>query len=245
LHRPEKVLYYLLIVMAPSKKKKGPGPFSVRDCALVSLATGISAQNLKEFREGLLSVHPGSIYHHFWGRLLQPRFDEPEYNNDFASWAFRALNDKALAERLSVVDPTELETIEDIRQELLEIVEMRLDESEMIPWAKADQQFHFIRSQIVVLDTGLRLKSPEELARVVPMMSSGSIFYHFIDARRRTDDGSDDFSSWLSGYGNSYQDLIARLQMVEPYFFSLKNTRKTLSEIFDRFFRLGEGMVCE
>ncbi len=54
-------------------------PFSVKDCALVTIATGKKAQNLKEMREHLLNIHLGSVYHHFWGGLLRPRFDEPEY----------------------------------------------------------------------------------------------------------------------------------------------------------------------
>ena len=52
-------------------------PFSVKDCALVTIATGKKAQNLKEMREHLLNIHLGSVYHHFWGGLLRPRFDEP------------------------------------------------------------------------------------------------------------------------------------------------------------------------
>ncbi|MBW1712456.1 MAG: hypothetical protein JRJ59_04855, partial [Deltaproteobacteria bacterium] len=71
-------------------------PFRIRDCALITLATGVSVQTLREFREGLLIVHPGSIYHHFWGRLLEPYFDEPEYNNDFAAWVYHGLHDKSL-----------------------------------------------------------------------------------------------------------------------------------------------------
>ena len=87
--------------------KKDMKPFDVRECALISLATGVSVQTLREFREALLTVHPSSVYHHFWGRLLQPHFDEPEYNNDFAGWAIHGLDDRSLAERLAVIDPTD------------------------------------------------------------------------------------------------------------------------------------------
>ncbi|MEJ2700769.1 MAG: DUF5752 family protein, partial [Desulfuromonadales bacterium] len=73
---------------------KNPTPFAIRDCALITLASGVQAQTLKEFREGLKKVPAGSISHHFWGRLLRPQFDEPEYNNDFASWASRGLHDR-------------------------------------------------------------------------------------------------------------------------------------------------------
>jgi hypothetical protein len=210
--------------------------FHVRDCALVAQATGRSAQNLRELREGLLYVHPGSIYHHFWGRFLRPNFDEPEYNNDFASWAHRALHDNALAERLSVVNPAHFNSLDDLRQELIEVVEARLDESDLVPWARADQQFHFVRSKIIVFDTGIQVARPEDLVRLLPRMSSGSVFYHFIDARRRTAQRGDDFSQWLIGLGDGCGPLQERLVAVDPYFSSMAELREELAEILCGFF---------
>ena len=216
--------------------KKAKYFFEVRDCALVALASGISAQNLREFREGLLTVPQGSIYHHFWGRLLNPQFDDPEYNNDFAAWAYHGLHEKALAERLSAIDPIGFEDIESLRQELIDTVEMRLDESEMVPWASADQQFYFLRSQIVVFDTGLKIEDPAELSRAIPSMSASSIFYHFIDARRRSQDRCDDFSTWLAGMNNGCKDLRDHLATIDPYFSSLKELRKMLATLFNNYF---------
>ncbi|MBU0514711.1 MAG: hypothetical protein KJ621_08055 [Proteobacteria bacterium] len=211
-------------------------PFRVRDCALVAIATGVRTQNLREFRDGLIEVPPGSIYHHFWGRLLQPQFDEPEYNNDFAAWAYHALHTKDLAERLAVIDPTDYPNIEDLRQEVVEIVEVRLDESEMVPWAKADQQFYFVRHQLVVLDTGHAIEDPAQFAQVIPRMSNGSIFYHFIDARRRTWDRRDDLSSYLASHGDTYAGLAKELSAVDPYFSSLPRMREVLTELFRNHF---------
>jgi hypothetical protein len=51
-------------------------PVFVKACALVTIATGKKAQNLKEMREHLFNIHLGSVYHHFGGGLLRPRFDE-------------------------------------------------------------------------------------------------------------------------------------------------------------------------
>ncbi len=206
-----------------------PEVFRVRDCALVALATGLSAQNLREFRDGLQRVHEGSIYHHFWGRFLQSQFDEPEYNNDFASWIYHGLHEKALAERLSVIDPTEYDDIGSLREDILERVEERLDETEFVAWAKVDEQFQFVRSQIVVLDTGKIIERPESLAKAVSEMSLGSIFYHFIDARRRTPEKIDDFSAWLSDWGEKYVSLREAIMAIDPFFSSLKELRRIIA----------------
>ncbi len=210
--------------------------FHIRDCALVSIATGFRAQNLREFRDALLRVHEGSVYHHFWGRFLQPQFDRPEYSNDFAAWVYHRLNEKALAEKLSVIDPTDYEDIESVRQEVVERVEDRLYENEFVPWSRADQQFHFVRSQIVILNTGHYLEEPRDLCSAIKHMSLGSIFYHFIDARKRTVDRSDDFSAWLTGWGDTYNDLRLMLIALDPFFSSLKELRWMVSNVLDEYF---------
>ena len=206
--------------------------FAVKDCALLTLATGRRAHNLRELRDHVREVAPASIYHHFWAGLLRPGFDDPEFNNDFAAWAQRALHDRALAERLGMVDPTAFADLEALRRELIEIIEERLDERELVPWARPDDQFSFINSQIVVFDTHRRLATPMELVAAVPGMSSGSIFYHFIDARRRRPDGGDDFCAWLRGWGDDHGAAIARLQEVDPFFLSLSQLRARLAGIF-------------
>lgn len=211
-------------------------PFALRDCALITLSTGFRAQNLQEFREGLTQVPVDSIAHHFWGRLLQPLFDEPEYSNDFASWAYRGLHDKPLAERLSMILPTDFDCEEDLRQELLEVVEERLDESELIPWARADQWFYFLRSQLISFDSGMELEDPGDLAACLPNLSTGSIFYHFIDARNRTAERCDDFSAWLMSCGAPFEELARRLGDFDPYFSSLREIRRTIARIAQDFF---------
>ncbi len=212
-------------------------PFSIKDCALVAIATGNKAQNLRELHTSIQTIDPGSIYYHFWGGLLRPRFDDPEYNNDFAAWARHGLHDFVLAERLSVIDPTDFKDTESLRQELLEIIEDRLDELHLIPWSKIDQQFYFIRSQIVVFDISHELKDPRELSIILPNLSVGSVFYHFIDARRRTPNNLNDFCAWLSGFGDKYKILCKELCAVDPYFITLTELRQQLALIFSRYFK--------
>ncbi len=205
-----------------------PQPFRVFDCALITLATGFRAINLRELAMGIRDAEQGSLYHHFWGRLLQPQFDEPEYNNDFASWAHRDLHDKTVAERLSMIEPSRLESIEQLREELIEIIELRIDETEAAQYATADNQFHFLRSQLVVIPTGNQVREPEELPDILRAASAGSIFYHFIDSRRRTETHHDDFSIWLAGFGDRYRELASLFSDIDPYFSSLQHVRNML-----------------
>lgn len=210
--------------------------FAVKDCALAAIATGMKAQTLRELRDHIQTIHPGAIYYHFWGRLLLPRFDNPEYPNDFAEWAAHGLHDQTLAERLGVIDPTEFDDLEALREEMLNVLEERLDEVELAPWSKQDRQFGFIRSQIVVFDTNRRISEPRDLVGEVARMSVGSVFYHFIDARRRTERGEDDFRSWLEGFGDGHADLVAAIASVDPFFETLTELRRRLVAVMRDYF---------
>jgi len=210
--------------------------FAIKDCALIAIATGSKATTLKELRDILIGIDLDSIFYHFWGGLLQPRFEEREYNNDFAAWSWYALHDASLAERLAVVDPTEFESLDQLRRELVEILEERLDEKEYLPWMYATEPFKFIRSQIVVFDTRKRASTAEELARILPSISPSSVFYHFIDARRRPPHHGDDFSFWLSGFDDSYLNLCNMLTAIDPYFVSLTQLKSQLTSIFQQYF---------
>ena len=211
--------------------------FAVKDCSLLTIATGKKAQNLKEMRDHLINIHIGSIYHHFWGGFLRPRFDEPEYNNDFAGWVHDALQDHILAERLSVVNPAAFADLESLRETLIEVIEQRLDETEMITWAELDMQFHFVDSQIIVFDTREKIEEPEQLVEAVSKMSVGSLFYHFIDARRRSLEMMDDFRTWLRPCGDRYEDLCSQLASVDPYFVTLAELRTQLTNLFAHCFQ--------
>jgi hypothetical protein len=206
--------------------------FAIKDCALANIATGRRAQTLRELRDILRDVHPGCIYHHFWGTLLRPQFSDREYNNDFATWCHHSLHDSPAAERLAVIDPAGYSDLEDLRQELIEVIDERLDETELMLFARGDQQFHFARSVIVVFDTEKRLHHPRELVDALPQMSVGSVFYHFIDARRREPIAVDDFRAWLLGLGPEYEGLCDSVAEIDPYFESLFVLRDRLAETF-------------
>lgn len=218
------------------KNLKDPATFAVKDCALIAIATGRQDYTLPELRNDLRMVSADSIYYHFWGGLLQPRFEEREFNNDFAGWARHHLHDYRLAEQLAMIDPTEHGDLEDLRREMLDLIEEHLDSEVGVSWLRASRPFEFIRSQIVVFDTNRRLREPAELAKVISRLSPSSIFYHFIDARRRSKDNLDDFRVWLGNFDGHFEDLRHELANVDPYFGNLSELREQLNQIFNKHF---------
>ena len=206
--------------------------FNIMDCALIAIATGEKALNLRELSDHLKDTHPGCLYYHFWGGLLRPHFDDPEFQNDFAVWTSRNLHDSKISEQLSVIDPNSFKSIEDLRKEVIEIIEQRLYEMEFVPWVPMGHEFQFIRSQIVIFETGMCVTEPKHLLHIIPNMSLGSIFYHFIDSRRRTAESKNDFSIWLENFGEQYRVLIESLDKIDPYFTTLNELRDEINLVF-------------
>jgi hypothetical protein len=73
------------------------------------------------------------------------------------------------------------------------------------------------------------------MAARVGQFSLGSIFYHFIDARRRPPEGIDDFRAWLAGCGDEAAMLCARLADLDPAFDSLVSLRERIATAFHEF----------
>ena len=208
---------------------RAPAPFRVRDSALIALALGRSAQNLRELRDGVASVPLASLIHHFLDTLLRPSFSDPEYQNDFALWAHVELRDEALAEKLALVDPADYAGGDELRGAVLDLLEDALADGPHPMQAPPGHEFQFLRSQLVVFDTGLEAGTPAELAALVPKLSQGSVFFHFVDARLRPPRGEDDFRTWLARWGEEGERGRARLAMVDPSFGPLRELRSRIA----------------
>jgi hypothetical protein len=211
-------------------------PFLVRDCSLALIATGIEAASLIELRDTIGHVPESSLYYHFWRSRLRSSFIHPEYPNDFAHWAHFALHDNILSERFGILDPTAFSDLEELRKVMIDIIEERLDEVEFILWSKKEEKYHFLRSLLIIYDTKMIVDKPEDLKKVVPNLLPTSIFFHFIDARRRTPTKTDDFSFWLSGFKEEHAELIQKIQHIDPYFCSLSEAKLKLIETFNEYF---------
>ena len=222
--------------MTDSNNNQSISSFSVQDCVLAPIATGIKAQNAREFTEKLATVPAGCLFYHFWSGRLRSTVYYWEFHNDFSYWTHHCLHDNILTERLEILDPVMHKDIEELRAVIIDIFENRMDELENIPWAKKEDQFHFIYSKIVVFNTRFVMHDPKDLLDILPLMSKSSIFYHFIDGRRRTPENEDDFSRWLKSFSGKYDDLIFQLKKIDPFFISLSDLQTKLISVINNYF---------
>jgi hypothetical protein len=204
-------------------------PFLVKDCTLLIRMSGLApAFNLRELRDRIASCSTDVIYHHFCETLLAPTFDYPDFRNDFALWVKRQLEENVLAERLGVIDPYGYPSMDVLRTDVLDILDERINEMAFLPSVSPGHEFHFREAVTVVYETGARLLRPEEMADAIEQMTKGSIYFHFLEARRRTLGRVDDFSLWLEDFGEPWVPAIMEIRSFDFLFQTLTELRADL-----------------
>jgi hypothetical protein len=203
--------------------------FGVKDCAIIRRMGGVSsAINLRELRERVSSCPIECLYYHFCETQITPTFDDPEFRNDLALWAAHVLRDRVLAEKLGIINPYTYDDLEQLRERVVEIIDERLSELQYFPSVPMGEEFMFMRAVTVVFDTGIYLHKPEDLITRLPFMSHSSIYYHFLEARRRTPDRVDDFTFWMQFLEAESESIINALAQVDFYFLSLPDLKQVL-----------------
>ncbi|MEA3296590.1 MAG: DUF5752 family protein, partial [candidate division Zixibacteria bacterium] len=92
------------------------------------------------------------------------------------------------------------------------------------------EDFRFMRAVTVIFDCDLELKTPVDLIEQLPQFTPSSVYYHFIEARRRTLEGLDDFSTWLVDFGTGTETLLDALLGIDFYYLTLPELKETLIE---------------
>ena len=205
--------------------------FIVRDCTLLTRMSGVKeAANLRELRDRVAACGENVLYHHFCETLLRPSFDSPDYHNDFAVWTKLYLDDRVLGERLGILDPYSIESLESLRGAMLDIIDERLSELPINPVVSKGNEFYFLEAITVVFETGDSIEEPSQLPAKIANMTNGSIFYHFIESRRRTPNGLDDFSEWLSRFGEIGTGYVELLSSIDFSFLTLAEMKNVIVE---------------
>jgi Family of unknown function (DUF5752) len=207
-------------------------PFEVKDCALLIRMSGIPpASNLRELRDRIAVCNGNVLFHHFCETTLRTTFDNPDYRNDFAVWAKLYLGDRVLAERLGILDPYSFRSMEELRAETLDVIDERLGEVTMIPWARTGDELFFMESTTVVFHAGIRITHPSRLAATIRKMTNSSVYFHFVEARRRLPGRNDDFTAWLAENGGGNREYIDALASIDFYFNTLADLRRELARV--------------
>lgn len=217
------------------KKGVGNPGFLIKDCVLVLMAMGYKANTLQELRDILKVLPSDSLFYHFLPSIQISLTTRPFFN-DFANWSYDQLHDQILAERLSLASLWRYKNLEDLRADLIYIIENRIDEhGKMREINKFTEPFHFMKCKLIVFDTLYKLDQPKDLLQIFPLMPLGSIFFHFIYNNEHTNAGHD-FKNWLCSYGNEYRNLLDNLGKIDPSYMTIKDVQNKIASVVSEYF---------
>ncbi len=210
--------------------KNSAKPFEFMQCISILKSTAKRAKNLRELRDLIATVSEESIFHHTCQYFLKGRIRE--YTNDFAHWVGESLEESALAEQLSSIDPYEFKDISELRTALLTVVDNYLENFPEPREALAGEEFYFNETITIVFPARIRARNLAEFLIAIRYIDGASIYYHFHEARTRLGGGIDDFSKWFDEVLGE-QELAKKLWAIDPFMHSIEGIREHIMEIVD------------
>ena len=207
--------------------------FEFKGCIEIRELLGKKADDELKLLELIEEVPTDSIYYHMHSYFLRHRYVTGPYPNDFANWAALQVRDSVLGEQLASVTSGRFKTLEDIRLELIDIIDKHLSTLHTIPFVGYGQPFYFMKSRIIEIPTCLRVTTFGEFKEVLSTVDVSAIYYHVFEARLRIRKGKSDFAIWL-GEILGKQELANKIELIDSYMYSLEGLRNKLVELCER-----------
>ena len=135
-------------------------PFEFKQCVSLVKSTGKKAKNLAELRGLISAVSDECIFHHVYQYFLKGHI--LEYTNDFAEWAGESLEERALSERLTSIDPYFLKSVHEVRTELLREIDDFLNNFPEPHDVLKGNEFYFNETVNLVFPAGEKTKNLAE-----------------------------------------------------------------------------------
>jgi hypothetical protein len=206
--------------------------FTFIGCVELRQALDRRAIDERELMDRLEEVPAGSIFYHTHGYFLRHRPVTMAYGNDFARWAAVEVRDQALAERLAVVDPFEVPSLEDLREDLVTILHDHLRGLDTVPRAGVGGTFHFQQSHIIEVPLGAAATTLAEFREGLASVDASAIYYHMVEARARLGRRSGDFAEWLR-LSLELPALADRIERIDTYMTNLERVRARVLGLVD------------
>lgn len=212
-------------------------PFQFVECMELKQILGIRAGDEKQLADLLQEAPLDTIFYHTYGVHLRNVSITGVYPNDFASWVAIQVRDQALAERLAVLDPFDYAGLEELRNEIVSVIDDHLAHLHFIPRVLYGEPFEFIQSRIVEVPTPYSASNLWEFCNYLSEVDVSAVYFHFIEARVRLGRGRSDFSRWI-GEGLGLDHLAALIDAINPYSVSLERLRSTILTVCDEALKM-------
>ncbi len=205
-------------------------PFEFKQAISILKSTGKKANCLSSLREIIPRLSNESIFHHTCQYFLKEHM--LGYTNDFAQWAGESLEERALAERLSNIDPYSFNSINGTRKELLRVIDDYIKDFPDPRCVLSGQEFYFNETITLIFPVGVRTENLVEFLIALRHIDPGCIYFHFYEARVRLGKGKDDFSKWFEDSLNK-KELTKNIRTIDPFMHNIDGIREHIIEMIE------------
>jgi hypothetical protein len=206
--------------------------FQFMGCVELRQSVDRRALDERELMDRLEEVPAGSVFYHTHGYFLRHRPFTTAYGNDFATWVAVHVRDQALAERLAVVNPFDFGSLEELREELVSIIDDHLTRQSSVPRVEFGEAFFFQQSHIVEVRLGPPVTTLPEFRAALADVDASAIYVHLVEARARLGRRSGDFAGWIRN-SLTIPALADQIERLDPYMTSLERVRARILSLVD------------
>lgn len=207
-------------------------PFAFFGCIELREILGLRARDERELMELLERAPLGSVYYHTHSVFLRHYQVVGAYPNDFATWVATQVRDQVLGERLAVVDPFAFRSLEELREELVSVIDHHIAALQPVPRVVFGEPFFFVQSHLIQVPTGLEARTLGEFRRCLGEVEASSIYFHALESRVRRGHPGGDFAEWIER-GLGLPSLAEEIARINPYLGGLEEIRARILRLLD------------
>jgi hypothetical protein len=208
--------------------------FQFSSSASLERLTGRRASNLEELLELIKTCSDSSIFYHTFSALLKLREAQVPFNSDFAIWVVTMLNERALAEKLTAIDLSEYNTLDSLRNRLIQLIEHHVQENPLCCKKIADEPFYLHDVTRVVYLTDHFAYDLASFRELLTKISIYSVYFHFIESRLQSQLKTDDFSGWVEE-SLEMPSLAQKIRRIDISVYTLEGLRSRILQLIDGY----------
>lgn len=213
--------------------KTAERPFQFFTVSYLTRIGNLHACSLRELRDGLRRCSEESIFYHTYQSLGRHHFLTEGFSNDFAEWAHHSARLGKLAESIAAVDIRDYLQLQDLRRDLLGIVDDFCASASGDADRPAHEPFYFCESVEVTSPLACQAQTLAEFRECLPNLSHGSFQFHFLVSRLRLQLRTNDFSLWLAEQ-MGLAALAHRINQIDVYTNTIEDARARMLTMIDR-----------
>lgn len=194
--------------------------------------TGRSAANVVELLGQLRGATDAMLSYQTYHYHREYPWLGPRYPSRIAYWVSEVLRERALGERLAMIDLRTTAGFADLREQFVSMIDAYLNGKPTVRDAPPGLELSLCEATSTLVPTGRTAATPDEFLCGLEASTPDEVFHHLIEARWPAHTVEHDPMWWLEQGGHAA--MAERLRSLQPFVFTLEELRVRAIGVFER-----------